>query len=172
MRVFISAVLGIVAFTACEGRTRGAGADSARSDARSTVALAAGCYRSPASIMGRTSPLAGHSIVAPGWLRVDEHSSADSGTVRLIDSDGAVFLASWRRTAPDSIRVYGRDDFMEITINARVRDGSVEGRGLITSDADVQRNAAGQLEPLRREWAVAARQESCDAMPADSLRRA
>jgi hypothetical protein len=163
--------LGLFTLAACEGQPRARGAESARADARPAVEVLAGCYRAPSSIMGRTNPLTGHGSVAPGWLQVHEHASADSGTVRLVDADGAAFAATWRRTAPDSIRVSGRDDFMEITIRARLRAGGISGQGLITSDADVQRNAAGQLEPLRREWSVSAQREPCDAVPADSGRR-
>jgi len=170
-RVRVCMTFGLCTLAACEGQTRAGAAESARVDARPAIELAAGCYRAPTSIMGRTSPLTGHGSVAPGWLQVNEHASVDSGTVRLVDADGAAFAAAWRRTAPDSIRVFGRDDFMEITIRARLGAGSITGAGLITSDADVQRNAAGQLEPLRREWSVTAQREPCDAMPADPGRR-
>ena len=148
---------------ACERSSRGD--DTTARATPSAPPLASACYQAPASILGRTAPLAGHTTVAPGWLRFADSSAADSGTVNLIDADGARFVATWRRTNGDSLIVHGRDDFMEVTLRTRVGDGSITGTGLVTSDADVQRNAAGQLEPLRREWAITARVASCADAP-------
>jgi hypothetical protein len=47
-----------------------------------------------------------------------------------------------------------------------VSDSTLAGSGLVTSDADVQRDAQGRLEPLRKEWNVTARAAACDAIPA------
>jgi hypothetical protein len=117
--------------------------------------------------MGRTTPLDGHTAVAPGWLRFDL-SGADSGTAQLIDSDGAKFDARWRRTSGDSIEVRGFDDFMQIELRALVSEGALRGSGLVTSDADVQRDATGRLVPLRREWVLGARATPCAGAPTPS----
>lgn len=158
-----------IASVACDQRS--SGHDTTGRAAPSAPALAATCYQAPSSILGRTVPLDGHTTIAPGWLRFADSSVADSGTVQLIDADGATFQAAWRRTNGDSLLIHGRDDFMEITLRARARDESITGTGLVTSDADVQRNAAGQLEPLRREWAIAARVAPCADAPAARPRR-
>ena len=129
-------------------------------------AVLAECYRSPASVMGRTTPLAGHSTVAPGWLRFDSSATADSGAARIVDADGASVETRWRRMSGDSIEISGFDDFMAIELRAVLADSALRGTGLVTSDADVQRDAAGRLEPLRREWPLRARAASCSEAPA------
>jgi hypothetical protein len=124
------------------------------------------CFRSATSVLGRTTPLTGHGSVSPGWLRFGSAPVEDSGTVQLVDADGATFPARWRRIAADSIEIRGRDDFMEVSIRAAVSDTAIAGTGVLTSDADVQRNAAGQLEPLRREWRLSAPSAPCGGVPA------
>ena len=159
------AVVTVLACAACGGETA-RGADDTATESRPVARALTECYRSPASVMGRTTPLAGRTAVAPGWLRFDSGAGTDSGTVQLIDADGADFQARWRRIAADSVEIRGLNDFMEITLRAEVADSALAGSGLVTSDADVQRNAAGQLEPLRREWALTARAAPCDGVPA------
>jgi hypothetical protein len=159
-------VTGLVSLAAC-GDQNGRATDSAARLPAPRVAIAE-CYRSPASAMGRTRPLDGHTAVAPGWIRFDLSGGTDSGTAQLIDADGAKFDARWRRTSGDSIEVRGLDDFMQIHLRALVSDSTLRGSGLVTSDADVQRDAAGRLEPLRREWALGARATSCTGAPVPS----
>jgi hypothetical protein len=155
----------LLAVAACGEKTRAP--DSATRGAAPAIAIAE-CYQSATSVMGRTKPLDGHTAVAPGWLRFDL-SASDSGTLQLIDADRATFDARWRRTTSDSIEVRGFDDFMQIELRALVSDGALRGSGLVTSDADVQRDAAGRLEPLRREWPLSARATSCAGVPTPSV---
>ena len=124
------------------------------------------CYRSPTSVMARTTPFEGHSSVAPGWLRFETSSGRDSGTLRLVDADGAALHATWRRSTADSLEIRGFDDFMRVEMRVMRSDSALAGTGLLTSDADVQRNAAGKLETLRREWAVRAVAAPCSGVPA------
>lgn len=153
----------LVVLAACDGANRRAHDSTvSRATARPTLAE---CYRSPASVMGRTTPLAGHASVAPGWLRFDSSAGPDSGTARMIDADGARFEARWRRMPGDSIEIRGFDDFMQIELRALVADSALRGSGLVTSDADVQRDAAGRLEPLRREWQLRAGAAPCGEAP-------
>ena len=156
----------LLALVACGGEKTPASDSAARQPAPLTAI--AECYQTSTSVMGRTKPLDGHTAVAPGWLRFDL-STSDSGTVQLIDADGAKFGARWRRTTGDSVEVRGFDDFMQIELRAIVSDGALRGSGLVTSDADVQRDAAGRLEPLRREWALSARATSCADAPAPAV---
>jgi hypothetical protein len=123
-----------------------------------------GCYRSPSSVMGRTTPLTGRPSVAPGWLRFDG-TGPDSGGVGLTDADGAAIEGRWHRATGDSIEIRARNDFMDVTLRVATADTILAGSGLLTSDVDLRRNAAGALEPLRREWRLAATTASCDSMP-------
>jgi len=159
----VLALPGLLALGACGDPAARRADSTSREPAAATLAE---CYRSPTSAMGRTTPLDGHTSVAPGWLRFDAAASGDSGAARIIDADGARFEARWRRTSGDSIEVRGFDDFMEIHLRAVVSDGALNGSGLVTSDADVQRDAAGRLEPLRREWPLSARAVACSEAPA------
>jgi hypothetical protein len=170
--LIVVAALGCVACS----RERDVPHDSAApATSREASFALAECYRSPASVMGRTTPLTGRTSVAPGWLRfasspgiaggVAPASPPDSGMTQLIDADGADFQTQWRRVGRDSVEIRGFNDFMQITLRAAVADSTLEGSGLVTSDADVQRDSAGRLEPLRREWRLTARATACDGIP-------
>ena len=166
----------VLATLACSREERGATGDTAAAvtTREGTFALAE-CYRSPASVMGRTTPLAGRTSVAPGWVRFAPPPAVtgqavpvwptDSGVAQLVDADGADFQAQWRRLGGDSVEIRGFNDFMQITLRGAVSGGSLAGAGLVTSDADVQRDSAGRLEPLRREWQLTARAAPCDSLP-------
>ena len=173
IHLIVAAVLVTAACTR-EGRDASGDTTPAATPSAATFALAE-CYRSAASVMGRTTPLAGRASVAPGWLRFGPPPAAvgqaapawppDSGAAQLIDTDGADFQALWRRIGADSVEVRGLNDFMQITLRAAVSDSTLAGSGLVTSDADVQRDSAGRLVPLRREWPLTARAASCDSLP-------
>jgi hypothetical protein len=160
----ISCILLAVICVSC-GRDEAPGRDTSR-PGFAAVFAPAGCYRSATSVLGRTTPLAGRTSVAPGWLRFETSTGADSGGLQLIDADGAAFRASWRRLSRDSVEISGFDDFMRIGLRVAHSDSALTGTGLLTSDAEVHRDAAGRLEPLRREWKLDARRSSCDSIPA------
>lgn len=172
---FLLLAIGALASAACTRDSADTPADTTPSATRDTTFVLAECYRSPASVMGRTTPLAGRTTVAPGWLRFGPAPGVtgqavppwppDSGAAQLVDGDGAEFQAQWRRVGGDSVEIRGLNDFMQIALRVAVADSMLAGSGLVTSDADVQRDSAGRLEPLRREWALTARAASCDGIP-------
>src|SRR5690349_13129964 len=113
----------VSALLACAACDRGAPRDARDTSGGSPRSTApTGCYRSPTSVLGRTTPLDGHSSVAPGWLRFDSATAGDSGTVRLIDADGGFFEARWRRGPADSIAIEGADDFMRLAVRVALVD--------------------------------------------------
>ena len=151
---------------ACAACERAAPREAAERVQTPVTALSpTGCYRSPASVLGRTTPLDGHSSVAPGWLRFEPGAASDSGGARLVDADGGFFEARWRRAAGDSIEIHGADDFMRIAVRVALVDSTLTGAGDLTSDAELQRDSSGQLQPLRRSWELRAVAASCDSIP-------
>jgi hypothetical protein len=130
------------------------------------LAAPAACYRAAASVLGRragaaTSPDPAHA----GWLRLEGRPGADSGDARLVDEDGAALGARWRRAAGDSMVVVGFDDFLRVELRLVKAGGALTGSGLVTSDAQIERDSAGRARALRRRWAVAARRAACERMP-------
>jgi hypothetical protein len=164
VRITYLLACGCVVLGACIGREADPASDSARGQ-DSTDATASACYRDSASVMGRTTPLTGSASPAPGWIRLDNPSRTDSGAALLIDGDGAAMPASWRRTAPDSIRIRAFDDFLQVSLDVAWSDASLNGTGLATSDAELVRDSTGRMRDLRREWIVAARTTTCAALP-------
>ena len=162
----IWSVSSLLACAACDrGAPRDARDTGDTGDTSPRAIAPTGCYRSPASVLGRTTPLDGHSSVAPGWLRFDRAAAGDSGTVRLVDADGGFFEARWRRGPADSIAIEGADDFMRLAVRVALMDSVLSGAGDLTSDAELQRDSSGQLQPLHRMWGLLAAAVSCDSIP-------
>jgi hypothetical protein len=136
-------------------------------------AVAATCYASAHSILGReAAPAAGLTAIQPvppdtlrGWLRVERGPTADSGRAWLVDSDRAGLGAAWRRLGGDSLLVSGADDFLRVELRLAADTATLRGTALATSDASFDRGPGGRLVEYRRAWALTAAPESCDAMP-------
>ena len=161
--------LGVAAILAgCEGTTA---RDSTLAQATAVAdsvprAGTVRCWLSESSVLAR-SP----GTVAPGpaglrgWIVLDPPSVGQSGTARLVDSDGADLGATWNGIGGDSIVVVGFDDFLRVEMRLAVTVEEVTGVAHAGSDAAQERDSAGQTRDFRRSWRVVARVASCDSLP-------
>ena len=125
------------------------------------------CFSTAGSVLGRA---AGTAAPAPrdvtGWIRIDGLSAAtDSGTVKLVDSDGRSLDARWRRVSADSVAVVGFNDFVRVEMRLSPTPNRLSGSAVASSDAAATRDSAGQLKPLRRQWAIDGSSQPCDSLP-------
>ena len=123
------------------------------------------CYRSPQSVL--LGPLTGRRSVghAPGWIRLDGLGQSATGAAELIDGNGAGLNGRWYQHARDSLSIIGADDFLRTELQVVVRKDSLRGRGNAHSDADLERDSAGILGDLRRNWLVNAVRVPCERVP-------
>src|SRR5687768_27990 len=124
------------------------------------------CWLSDSSVLAR-SP----GTVAPGpaglrgWIVLDPPSVGQSGTARLVDTDGADLGATWNGIGGDSIAVVGFDDFLRVEMRLAVTVDEASGIAHAGSDAAQERDSAGTMRDFRRTWRVTARSASCDSLP-------
>ncbi len=131
-------------------------------------ALAVRCYRSEASVLLGPIVARGQQGKGPGWIRVDG-LGADSGRAALRDADTKTMLASWKRATGDSIDVTAFDDFLRVELRIVASDTLASGVAAAHSDAALERDSAGAMQDLRRNWVLSAPVVSCDSMPSDSV---
>ena len=134
---------------------------------QSGLVAEAACFSTSESVLARKpgTPVDGPSGLT-GWLSLEGFEPAlDSGDARLVDSDGRALGARWQRTAADSIRVVGFDDFLRIEMRLAATKDALKGLAIATSDAALARNSAGRLVPFRRQWTAVAHRSPCDGMP-------
>jgi hypothetical protein len=124
------------------------------------------CWVSDSSVLARAP-----GTVAPGpaglrgWIVLDPPSVGQSGTARLVDSDGADLDATWNGLGGDSVAVVGFDDFLRVEMRLAVTVDEVAGVAHAGSDAAQERDSAGKMRDFQRSWRVAARAASCDSLP-------
>ena len=124
------------------------------------------CWVSDSSVLARAP-----GTVAPGpaglkgWIVLDPPSVGQSGTARLVDSDGADLGATWNGIGGDSVSVVGFDDFLRVEMRLAVTVDEATGVAHAGSDAAQERDSAGTLRDFRRSWRVVAQSASCDSLP-------
>jgi hypothetical protein len=96
---------------------------------------------------------------------MNDPARADSGTARLVDSDGRALDATWHRIDSDSILVVGFNDFVRVEMRLAVTQDALVGSAAARSDAATERDSAGHSVPFRRQWTMEARRTSCDSVP-------
>jgi hypothetical protein len=127
--------------------------------------VASRCYRSSYSVL--FGPDVGQRNVghAPGWIRLDSIGPGTSGPTQLIDANRAALNGRWDRHGRDSLRVAAANDFLRTALNVAMTEDSLRGQASARSDADLERDAAGDLRDVRRAWELTAVRASCDSMP-------
>ncbi|HEU5186319.1 MAG TPA: hypothetical protein VFU01_17225 [Gemmatimonadaceae bacterium] len=101
----------------------------------------------------------------PGWIRLDSIRTQPNGPGQLVDANRAGLHAQWHRQGEDSLRIAAADDFVRVELVVSLGSDSLHGRATAFSDADVERDAAGRLGPVQRNWELRAVRASCDSMP-------
>lgn len=131
-----------------------------------TAPVVASCYRSSQSVLlGPITPKSRQNGKGPGWIRIEGFPAAESGASELIDANRAGLGGSWRRGSGDSVSMAAFDDFLRVELRLAVSDTAVMGEAVARSDADVERDSAGNLRDFRRDWVVRAARAPCDSMP-------
>ena len=130
------------------------------------AASASHCFRSPTSVLLGPATSGGQQGQGPGWIRIEGGLSADSGLAALRDSEARTMLATWKRSAGDSIDVLAFDDFLRVELRLDVSETMASGVGSSHSDAALERDSAGAMQDLRRSWVLSAPAVACDSMPA------
>jgi hypothetical protein len=168
-KVFSVTVLGTCAGLACAepGTDRGQSVLPDTSEApRVSVRVAARCYRSAESVLlGPFITKSRQNGQGPGWLRIEGHPAADSGSGNLVDANRAGLGAFWRRGAGNSVTMTAANDFLRVELRLAVTDSAAIGTALAQSDADLEPDSAGQLRDFRREWVLRSSKAPCDSMP-------
>jgi len=127
------------------------------------------CYRSPHSVLLGPRVAQRNNGHPPGWIRLDSIRTQPEGPAQLVDATRAGLGAQWHRQGGDSLRIAAADDFLRVELLVSLRPDSLHGRATAFSDADVERDSADQLGPVRRSWELRAVRASCDSMPRTSL---
>lgn len=133
-----------------------------------SVSPAARCYRSSHSVLLGPITSSRQNARGPGWLRVESIQEADSGRGELVDATRAGLTGLWRRGPGDSLSMTAADDFLRVELRLVISDTVAMGRATATSDADLERDASGQLRTFRRDWVLRATRAACDSMPVRS----
>ena len=123
------------------------------------------CYRSPHSVLFGRPTRSGQQGRGPGWIRLEGFPTADSGSTELVDADRKGVGGQWRRAPGDSVSVAAGDHDLSVRLQLVISDRSVAGRARAHSDVAAERDAAGRLGDLWREWLLRATRASCDSMP-------
>ena len=172
MRAAFSSTLAIagVFLIACAPRDQPEPGDSTTPAAATpgqvaTPDSAASCFVANRSVLARAAntPAPGPENLR-GWILLDQFGTADSAGARLTDSDGYSLEAFWR-TVGDSIVVQGFNDFVRIEMRLRLADSAVRGSIVASSDAALERDAAGKLVEFRRSGTIRFVKADCQSMP-------
>jgi hypothetical protein len=129
------------------------------------------CYQSLHSVLLGPTTKSRQNGQGPGWLRIEGTPDADSGSGELVDANRAGLGALWRRGPVDSVSIAAADDFLRVELRLAVSDSIAIGSAIARSDADVEKDASGQLRTFRRGWILRAARAPCDSMPKRSTRR-
>jgi hypothetical protein len=140
------------------------------SDLAQSVGPSARCYRSSHSVLLGPIAKSRQNARGPGWLRVEGIQAADSGAGDLVDATRAGLSGMWRRGPGDSVSMSAGDDFLRVELRLVISDSLAVGSAMALSDADLERDASGQLRTFRRGWVLRATRASCDSMPIRSVR--
>jgi hypothetical protein len=127
--------------------------------------MAARCYRSAQSVLFGPATSSGQQGHPPGWLRLEGLSAADTGRGELVDANRIGLAVLWRRISEDSVSVPPAGHHLRVELRLAISDSSAVGPALARSDAAAERDAAGELRDLRREWVLHASRAPCDSMP-------
>ena len=169
MRRDAHSVIVIVAISAgigcSEPRTQSGQNALDSSDVAQSVAGSARCYRSSHSVLLGPITKSRQNGHGPGWLRVEGIQAADSGAGELVDATRAGLSGLWRRGPSDSVSITAADDFLRVELRLAISDSFAVGPAMALSDADLERDASGQLRTFRRGWVLRATRASCDSMP-------
>jgi hypothetical protein len=130
------------------------------------------CYRSSHSVLLGPITKSKQNARGPGWLRVEDLPTADSGAGELVDASRAGLNGRWRRGTGDSVSMTAADDFLRVELRLVISDSVAMGAALARSDAGLERDAAGALRELQRRWVLRAVRAPCDSMPVRSARGA
>lgn len=163
----LAALFSLVACTDEAGRAPSGDTAESMTGAGGSVPApgAPACLVSAQSVLARAP-----GSVAPGpdhlrgWIRLERFLETDTGTAKLIDSDGFMLEASWSRRN-DSVVVAGSNDFVRIEMRLRVADSAARGSLRAHSDAALERDSAGKLREFRREGTINFQYAPCDSMP-------
>ena len=159
-------IIAICAGLACsEPRTQSGQNALDSSGVAQSVAPSARCYRSSHSVLLGPIAKSRQNARGPGWLRVEGIQSADSGAGELVDATRAGLTGLWRRGPGDSVSMTAADDFLRVELRLVISDSVAMGPAMALSDADLVRDASGQLRTFRRGWVLRATRASCDSMP-------
>lgn len=124
------------------------------------------CFHVQQSVFARTP--AGPSVgprELTGWVVLDGREGASlRGTGRLVDSDGQTMQARWDK-ADTLLTVIAADDFLRVVLRFRESSDSIHGRAEASSDAAVERNAAGVMQEFRRTWDLQGHRRECATVP-------
>jgi hypothetical protein len=127
--------------------------------------VVARCYQSLHSVLLGPTTKSRQNGQGPGWLRIEGLPAADSGSGELVDANRAGLGAFWRRGPVDSVSIAAADDFLQVELRLAVSDSVAIGSAFARSDADVEKDASGELRTFRRRWILRAARASCDSMP-------
>jgi hypothetical protein len=130
------------------------------------------CYRSSHSVLLGPITKSRQNARGPGWLRVESIQDADSGRGELVDATRAGLSGLWRRGPGDSVSMTAADDFLRVELRLVISDSFAMGPARAISDADLERDASGQLRTFRRDWVLRATRAACDSMPIRSAHNA
>lgn len=117
------------------------------------------CYLSRGPILAR---LSADSAGAGAWLRFAHGLMGDSGIARIVEPNGAALAVRWR-SARNAIELRGFDDLVRIEALLARRGDSLSGEARLASDAQLERNARGELVPAARQWLLVAIRSPCDS---------
>lgn len=166
----VTAVIAICAGLACaEPKTRSGHRALDSSDVTQSAPRSARCYRSVNSVLLGPIAKSKQNGRGPGWLRVEGLPTADSGPGELVDASRAGLNGLWRRGAGDSVSMTAADDFLRVELRLVISDSVATGPALARSDADLERDTAGELRNFQRGWILRAFRAPCDSMPTRSV---
>jgi hypothetical protein len=132
---------------------------------QSSARAAARCYRSSHSVLLGPITKSRQNGRGPGWLRFEGLPTARGGSGELVDVNRAGLGGFWRRGPGDSVSMAAADDFGRVELRLAVSESVAIGSALALSDADLERDASGQLQTFRRGWVLRASRAPCDSMP-------
>jgi len=85
--------------------------------------------------------------------------------MQLLDANRAALNGRWDRHGRDSLRVAAANHFLTTRLDVAMTEDSLRGQATAHSDADLERDAAGNLRDVRRAWELIAVRAPCDSMP-------
>ena len=169
----VAAVIAICTGLACaEPKTGSDHSALDSSDVAQSAARSARCYRSSHSVLLGPITKSKQNAGGPGWLRVEGLPTADSGAGELVDASRAGLNGLWRRGTGDSVSMTAADDFLRVELRLVISDSVAMGAARARSDADFERDAAGELRDFQRGWVLRAFRAPCDSMPIRSAQGA